>query len=190
MARQFHHVVAAAAFFGVWAKLIGKFAGVGLPAFAVAGAAGAIGALRNDFVPEIIGDVAVAPVAGQFVATGRANDFGDVGVHVQSLEFIFAFRQRIEKFLVIEAPSQRQVLLFSGEGIQIEERLIHPAVLDHLHFGPLLVADGLQVFVHPSGHFLRRGQRLLVATECVHIQVAGQNLVVGVEGRPNALPFF
>src|SRR5207248_2831276 len=66
VARQFHHVVAAAAFFGVWAKLIGKFAGVGLPAFAVAGAAGAIGALRNDFVPEIIGDVAVAPVAGQF----------------------------------------------------------------------------------------------------------------------------
>src|SRR5205085_7727174 len=36
---ELHHVVAAAAFFGSWAELVGKLAWIGLPAFAVMGAA-------------------------------------------------------------------------------------------------------------------------------------------------------
>ena len=138
---ELHHIVATAAFFRRLAELIRKLARIALPALAVARASGAIGALCNDLVPEIIRDVMVALVAGQFVTASRTDYFGNIGVGMQSLELIFAFGEGVEELLMFKASSQSEVLLLSGEGVQVEKGFVHPPVLDHLHLGPLFITN-------------------------------------------------
>src|SRR5207247_6123985 len=88
VARQLEHVVAAAAFLRGWSQLRSKFSRFGAPPLVIAGAACAVGALRSDLMPEIIGNLTIAPVASDLVATSRADDFGNVGVLVQSLDLV------------------------------------------------------------------------------------------------------
>jgi hypothetical protein len=69
--RQLHHVVGATVFGRIGAELGCQFSRIGIPGFVIAGATGAIGALADHLVPEILGDVTVAAVAGEFVICGR-----------------------------------------------------------------------------------------------------------------------
>ena len=140
-------------------------------------------------MPEIIRNVVVPLLAGQLITASRADHLRNVRVRMQTFQLILALCQRIKELLVIKAPRKREVLFFSGDGVQVEQSLLHTAELDHLHLGPLLVADRFQITVDPPCHFFGGGQRLLVSAERVHVQVPGKNLVIGVKRRPNTLPF-
>ena len=106
----------------------------------------------DDRIPEEIGDGLVALVAGEFIAAGRADDLGNVGVGVEAGELVFARGQWIEESLVFEAQSAVEVLFVAGDGIEVEERFIHAAVLDHLDAGQLLVAERRNPRGRPIGH--------------------------------------
>src|SRR6185437_11905880 len=86
--RELEHVIAAAALLRGTAQGVAELAGIGVPALAVAGAAGGIAALADNLVPEIVGDLVVARVAGELVLAGGADDLRDMGVDVQALELI------------------------------------------------------------------------------------------------------
>ena len=60
--------------------------------------------------------------------------------------------QWIEESLVFEAQSAVEVLFVAGDGIEVEERFIHAAVLDHLDAGQLLVAERRNPRGRPIGH--------------------------------------
>jgi hypothetical protein len=146
--------------------------------------------LRRNLAPEVTGNVSISLVACQFISPRGSDDLWNICVGMKFVEDISVFRQRVEKFLVVEPPRQPPILFLSCDRVQVEQRLVHSAVLDHLHVCPLRVTDRFKVFVHPTGHVLRRSQRLFVAAERVHVQMPGQNLVIGVERRPDpGFPF-
>ena len=60
---------------------------------------------------------------------------------MQSLELIFAFGEGVEELLMFKASSQSEVLLLSGERVQVEKGFVHAPVLDHLHLGPLFITN-------------------------------------------------
>src|SRR5438093_9935346 len=66
--RELEQVVGDAALLRVPTELGGQDAGVGVPCLAVAGSAGGVGASAGDLAPEVLGDAAVAQLAGQLVA--------------------------------------------------------------------------------------------------------------------------
>src|ERR1017187_5812067 len=95
----------------------GQFVGVGAPVFLVAGAAGGISSVLGDLCPEEFRDAAVAGVAGQFIAPGRADDLGDLRVHVQSLQFVAPLRERTEEALVVETVRGFGVILHARDRV-------------------------------------------------------------------------
>src|SRR2546429_8712662 len=119
-----------------FAKLVGKFARIVPPAFVIARAACTVGTFGDDFVPEIIRNVVVPLLAGQLITASRADHLRNVRVRMQTFQLILALCQRIKELLVIKAPRKREVLFFSGDGVQVEQSLLHTAELDHLHLGP------------------------------------------------------
>ena len=91
--------------------------------FPVAGAAGAVGALANHFLPEIFGDVTIAAIASEFVVTRRRDHLRDVRVDVQALEFVAVAAKRIEELPLVEALREVEVVLLAGDRVEIAERL-------------------------------------------------------------------
>ncbi len=187
MPGQLQHIVGAAALGGGDAalELRGQPAGLGKPAFAVAGTAGDVTAGAGHLVPEEIGDVMEAHVARNLPALGGADDLGDVRVHVQPGEFVAAQGQRVEKDLLGEAVAGLRPAVVSGGGGQLVEDIVHAAVFgieDVLHvlfgfrFGP---------FVRPTGHAFEHRQRLPVAGQRIHIEHAGHDFVDRVERSPH-----
>ncbi len=187
VAGELEHVVTATAFFRGRPQFARQLARIGTPAFVVAGAASAIGSLGSHLMPEIIGDLIVAVVARKLVATGGADDLGDVGVRVKALQSISVLGERIKESLVIETAREREVLFFARDGIKVKQHFIHAAVFDHLHARPLVVANRLQILVNPHGHAFGGRERPLIAAMEVHVQVSDHYLVVGVEGGPDFL---
>ena len=186
MARQLQHVVGAAAFRRGHAALQfpGQLARLPLPAFAVAGAAGHIGARAGHFVPEEIGHVVEARVAGNLVAAGGGDHLRDVGVHMQAAQFVAPRGQRIDEALLLEAVAGFGPLIVIGGGREVVEHFGHAAefvVQDLLHVG---FALGGAPPVGPSGHALHHLKRLFVVGQAVHVVEPGHDLVDGVEGRP------
>src|ERR1051326_9547262 len=79
--------------------------------------------------PEVLGDPAVARVAGQLVAPGGADDLGDRGVGMEALELVPALGQRCEDPLVVEPPRGAAQALVAGDGGEVVQHLVHAAVL-------------------------------------------------------------
>ena len=104
--RELQQVVGAAALLGVAGELGREPTGVGAPAFLVAGSTRAVGAAPCHRLPEVLGDVAVAPLPEELVPTRRADDLRNRGVRVQALQLVASLRQRREDALVVELPGQ------------------------------------------------------------------------------------
>ena len=187
MPRQLHHVVGAAALRRVGTEFGRELAGVGVPRLAVAGAAGAVRALADHFVPEIFGDIAVSPVAGEFVIPRCSDDLRDVRVDVQTFQFISVRRQRIEELLLVETLRNFQVIIFARDRVQIRKRFAHAAKFRAQHALHVFVAERAGVAGGPVSHLLHHVERLLVAAVNVHIEQAGHDLVNGIEGSPHSL---
>ena len=186
MTGEFHHVVRAAAFLGSGSELTG-YAVRFVPPLAVAGAARAVCVVIFDDALEVLGNAQVAGVAGQFIAANRADHLRDIGVGVIAVEHVLVGCEGHEHLLVLEAVAEVAVLGVTGDGIEIEGRLIHSAVLGQQDALPFIIGEGFGVGVGPVGHLDGDIEGLLVAGVLVHIDHAGQNLVVGVEGRPDVL---
>ena len=117
MAREFHHVVAAAAFLGGSAELLAHVAGIEIPALAIARAAGRVTSLADDLMPEIIGDGVIAIIASEFVSPRRANHFRNIRVCVQTLQFVAPLGQRVKEFLVVKPSGESEIFFFAGHRI-------------------------------------------------------------------------
>ena len=136
VARELQHVVGGAVLLRVAGELRREHVGIGLPPFAVGRAAGGVGAVPRDLAPEVLGDPPIALVARQLVAARGADHLRDVGVAVQALQLVAPLGQRREEALVVEAVREPAIALVSGDGGEVVEHLVHPAVLaleDALH---------------------------------------------------------
>ena len=143
--------------------------------------------MLGHLMPEILGNRAVARVAGDFIAARRANRLGNVGIGVVAGQLVFPGSKRCEELLVFKPEAQVAISLFAGYGVEVEADLIHAAMLHQLNLGPLLVAQRLNPLRGPVRHAPGHHQALRVAAIDIHIQQAGHDLVIGVEGRPHRL---
>ncbi len=188
LARQLHHVVGAATLLVMRARapLRRETARRGHPALVIAASACGIGPGRCDRVPEELRHVVEPRIAGQLEAPGCADHLRNVRVHVKPAQFVPALRERGDEILLVEAVAHfRPAIVVSGGG-KIVKRLTHSAKFNPqnlLHAGFWLRSAPL---VHPGSHAAGDFERLLVAGMEVHVEHARQDLVVGVEGRPNA----
>ena len=186
MTGELHHIVRAAALLGGGPELAG-YAVWFVPSLAVTGAAGAITVVIFDDAVEVLGNALVAGVAGQFVAANRANHLRDISVGVIAVEHVLVGCKGLEHLLVFEAIAQVAVLGVPRDGVEVEGRLIHSAMLGEQDALPLVIGDGFGVGVGPVSHLEGDVEGLLVAGVLIHIDHAGQNLMVGVEGSPDLL---
>src|SRR4051812_11505101 len=106
MAGELEHVVRAAALRGRRRQFLGEHVRRRSPELAVAAVADAVRTLLGDLMPEVFGDVSVAAFAGEFVAPCGPDDFGDVCVLVQSLQFVTMLGKRVEKAWLGKAVSE------------------------------------------------------------------------------------
>src|SRR5450432_2410127 len=185
MPRQLHHVVFAAILRRVSAELARQNARVRPPKFEVADTAGAIGAFAGDFIPEVVGNIPVALVPGHFIETSGRDHLRYVRIHMQAFELIAMRREGIEETLLIEALGEPQILLLPGDRIQVGEHLAHAAELHLQHALHLLLAQRVSPGTNPTRHLFNRAKGLFVARKHVHVEMAGHDLVIGVEGGPN-----
>jgi len=195
VACQLQHVVRATAFGGIRAGLrsiahvgIAQFPSqlprLALPSFGVAGAFGNVTARAHHFIPEKVGHIMEAHIAGDLVPARRRDHLRNVRIHVEPAQLVAPQRQRIEEALLGIPVACFGPLVIAGFGRQIVEHLAHTAVLgaqDVLH-----VLFGLRRGppVGPIGHAGDYFERLLVAGILVHVEHSGHDLVDGVERRP------
>src|SRR5208283_1896078 len=161
VAAQFHHVVTAAALFRIGAQLSGNFSGV-LPELIIACAAGAVGMLGSDFLPEVVRDVEITLFAGKFITAYRADDLGNIRVGMIAAQSVAVLRQRIKDFLVVETAGKIKILFLAGDTVKIEEHFVHATMLDELHASHVFVGEGIDELAGPFGHSLRHIQRFLI----------------------------
>jgi hypothetical protein len=112
----------------------------------------------------------------------------DMGVSVKALQLIAMLGQGIKKHSFFESPRQVQVLVFSGQGVEVPKRFIHAtefSLQDSLH---VLVADALLPMLDPSRHSFRHRERLIVPAVHVQIHKTRHDLVVSVQGSPDRAP--
>ena len=185
VARELQHVVHAAVFRSVHAELGREHTWIGSPQLEVTGAAGAVRALTRDFVPEIIGDVPVTIVSGEFIQPRRRDHLRNVCVHMQAFQFIAMCCQRIEESFFIEALRQSKVFTLSRHAIKVGQHFSHATIFDKKHALHLLFAQRVGPAPYPSRHLLDCVQRLLVSSQHVHIEMARHDFVESIEGGPH-----
>ena len=143
--------------------------------------------LARDRIPEELRHVMEAVIAGNLIASCRADDLGHVGVHVQPGQMVLGAGQRIEHALLGEAvadrgPSGRRPLwrrdcraLPACRRIRLPE---WPAA-----YAPRSCPRS-SLSTQPAMP-VSTCQRLGVARQRVHVVEARQHLVHGVERRPD-----
>ena len=102
-------------------------------------------------------------------------------------QFVPVLRERGDELLLVESVTHLRPAIVVGGGGKIVKRLTHSTEFnpqDLLHVGFRL---GSAPLVRPGRHAAGDFERLLVAGMEVHVEHARQDLVVGVEGRPNVL---
>ena len=82
MSRQLQHVVSATILGCARAKFCRKLARIGLPSFSIAGAAGAVRPLADDFIPEVLSDLAITDIAREFKCPCSSDHLWDMRVYV------------------------------------------------------------------------------------------------------------
>src|SRR5579859_2025736 len=115
VAGQLQHVVGGAVLLGVARQGPREFPRIGVPILAVAGATRGIGAARSDFPPEVARDLVVPGLSGQLVAPGGADDLGNSGVGVHTLQLVAFGGEGYEDPLVVEPVSQVGPLILPGD---------------------------------------------------------------------------
>ena len=93
--------------------------------------------------------------------------------------------ERIEERRLLEEMRDVEIPLLAGQSVQVRHHLVHATVLGAQHELALIVADALEVRLHPAGDALGRLQRLLVAGVNIHVYQPGHDLVQRVERRPH-----
>ena len=152
-----------------------------------AGVADDVTARGEHFTEEVLGDFAVAAVAGDLIHAGCADDFGNVGVGVQALQLVAALGERIEEAGLLEEVSGVKIAILFGDGGEVDEDFVHAAVLGAQHALALIDAEASHEVLRPLAHAFGDLQCVGVAGVDVHVEQAGHDLVVGVEGRPDRL---
>src|SRR2546425_2463590 len=100
-------------------------------------------------MPEVVRNLSIALLSGKLVAARSTDHFRNVRVRVKPLQLVAVLGQRVEELLVIEAAREREILLLARSRVEIEKRLVHAAVLDHLHPCPSLAVNRLQILFDP-----------------------------------------
>ena len=77
-----------------------------------AGVADDVVARSENFGEEVLGNLAVAAIAGDLIHARRADDLGDVRVRMQALQLVAPRGERIEKAGLLEEPGGREVRSF------------------------------------------------------------------------------
>ena len=108
--------------------------------------------LLDDLPPEVFGDVAVAVLAGQLVASSRADDLRDLRVDVQALQLVPVLGERIEERRLREPVAELEILFLAGGGREVVEHLVHSAVLDLEHALPVRIREAGRAPPHPARH--------------------------------------
>ena len=80
-------------------------------------------------------------MSGQFVEPFEAEHLRNLCVGVQAVERIARLCERFQQRAVTESLSQLQKSGFAGEGVDVREHFVHPAVLRIEHPLELLVRE-------------------------------------------------
>jgi hypothetical protein len=93
--------------------------------------------------------------------------------------------ERVKEAGLLEQTRNIEIALLTSEAVEVRHHFVHAAVFGAEHELALVVADALEVGLHPSRHALGGLERLLVAGVDVHVDQASHDLVQRVEGRPH-----
>ena len=104
---------------------------------------------------------------------------------MQSLKFVAVRCERIEEPLLVKALSQVYIPAFPCHTVEVGYDLAHAAVFHAENALHLLLAKRIAPAPYPLRHLLDRRQRLLVASEGVHIEKACHDFMDGVERGPD-----
>ncbi len=77
---------------------------------------------------------------------------------------------------------------FPRYAVKVGQHFAHSAVLHQKHALHLLFAQRVGPTPHPARHLLHGVQRLLVAGQRVHVEMARHHFVDGIERSPNVNP--
>ena len=153
--------------------------------FVIAVAAVGEGAAADDAFHERVDAVPGSGFAGELILAGEADDFGDLGVTVFTVEFVAALFQRTEDRVVVEDGSREgEVARVAGVGGEVGEDLVEAA---ELGFEDFLGLGGAEFFVDAGevvGEAAFDLEGLAVAGDAVGVAQAGEDLVQGVVGDP------
>ena len=184
--REFQHVVGVARLGGV-AGQMRSLGGLRKEVLVLAVAADDEGIVVGHEVPEIRRHRAGLGVARHLVGAGLADHLRDLGVGMLADQVVMPVREeRVEDGLVIEASRRFQVARVSGEPVDFDQHVHHPAVLDLEHGLVLLRREPGRDRARPVGEPKRHVARLGVAGQHPSVLEAVQDLVLGVPGHPRA----
>ena len=153
---------------------------------------------RGQDIEEVLRDGLLGRVAGELVAPRIPDDLRDVGVGVVpadvavgAVEVVLPERERHRPLAVVEAQGRRQLLGVSGDAVQVEECLVHPAPLGIQHALPLQLAPlldhALNRLMGPGRHAVGDLQRLRVAGSSVLVYHSCEHFVHNVERHADRL---
>ena len=184
---QLHQVVGNTAFCIVQRQGAGQRSGRRLPVLVITGVADGIGAGSEDIVEEVAGDIAVPRVCCCLIHAGRADDLRDACVGMQALQFVAVHGKRVQERGLLELAGDGKIALFAGEAVEVDQHLVHAAVLHAKDALTLLVAHVGKIGGHPSRHAFRYFESFFIAGLDVHIHQPGHDLVAGIERCPDIL---
>ena len=188
---KLQHVVSAARLLRMVAQLARQLVGLALPVLAIAGSSGAIAAGAGHLVPEVLGDLPVPLVAGQFVLSSSTDDVGDERVDVFALQAVLALCQRFDIAVLHEPARQLQPMPLPRHSVEIGQDVVHSALLCAVQH-PLHAAFGQFVAprLAPARHARDYFDRLGVAAIDVHVHQPGHQFVEAIVRRPDRLAPF
>ena len=103
---------------------------------------------------------------------------------MQPLQLVSALGQRIEEAGLLEEAGRGEVAILLRCGGEIDQDLVHAAVLGAQHALALIGGEARHELLCPLTHAFGDLQSIGVAGVEIHVEQAGHYLVVGVEGAP------
>ncbi len=186
MPGQLQHVVAVAAFAGLFGDMLGNGAGI-REIFPVGIAADDIAILPDHGLPEEVGGNRVGGIAGDLVQARKADQLGNLGIGVDPGQAVLPLGQRIEHLAMAQPRRQRQPARIAGAGVKFGEAFIDAAMLAVQHLLHLCIVQFHEHAVDIGSQGQCNATRLAVAQMGFGVEQAGEQLVPIIEGHPAAV---
>ena len=135
---------------------------------------------------EIFGSAPTVFLPKQFVVAALAQQLGDECVGVIGSQVGIALLQGVDFVVVIKEAAHPQMFLVFRDGIEVEHRLVEPAELVSYHRLARLLTQWAKLVVCPGAHPLGHLEGRFVLAHRILIDESLEQLVKGVERRPDA----